>query len=109
MISFSFISCCHQNSIVNRRTKLNRTDYNRRNKWEFRSRIIWDPHIDKIANSITPTKINGSDTDLNKSKMITNIIPIDTALTVLKSVSVMSIRSAVSGPSPINIPPLSYV
>ena len=34
-------------SIVNRRTKLNRTDYNRRNKWEFRSRIIWDPHIDK--------------------------------------------------------------
>ena len=47
--------------------------------------------------------------DLNNINMITKMIPIDTILTVLKSVSVISIRSAVNGPSPINIPPLSYL
>ena len=51
----------------------------------------------------------GSEMDLNSINMITKMIPIDTTLTVLKSVSVMSIRSAVSGPSPISIPPLSYL
>ena len=41
--------------------------------------------LTKIANSITATSINGSDTDLSTKAMIRNTSPIETVLTTLKS------------------------
>ena len=61
------------------------------------------PMFTKIANSMTATSMIGSDTDLNTTRMIRNINTIDTALTRLKSVSVIVIRSFVQGASPISI------
>ena len=57
----------------------------------------------KIANSITATSIIGKEIDLNTKSMITNIAIIEIALTRLKSVSVILIRSFVQGASPISI------
>ena len=66
------------------------------------------PMLIKMANSMTATRMIGSDTDLNTSAIITKIAPIDTMLTVLKSSSVISIRSFVHGASPINMAEESY-
>mgnify|MGYP006873675891 CR=1 FL=1 len=66
-------------------------------------RKIWNTHITKIANSIAETSIIGSDIDLSTNRIITNIATIDTALTVLKSLSVIVIRSLVQGASPTTI------
>ena len=62
----------------------------------------------KMANSITATRITGRETDWNTTVMIRKIATMDTALTTLKSLSVMVIRSLVQGASPISIPELSY-
>ena len=61
------------------------------------------PMFTKIANSITATSIIGKEIDLNTKSMITNIAIIEIALTRLKSVSVILIRSFVQGASPISI------
>ncbi len=66
------------------------------------------PILIKIANSITDTRITGSDTDLNTNAIIRKIAPMDTTLTVLKSSSVISIKSFVHGASPISIADASY-
>ena len=57
----------------------------------------------KIANSMTDTRISGSEPDLNTNAMIMKIAMIEMALTTLKSLSVIVIRSFVHGASPINI------
>ena len=62
----------------------------------------------KIANSIAATRTTGSEIDLNTKRIITTIAPIETALTRLKSVSVIVIRSFVQGASPITIDVESY-
>ena len=62
----------------------------------------------KIANSIAATRIIGNETDLNTQKIIMKIATIDTALTVLKSLSVMVIKSFVHGASPITMEFWSY-
>ena len=54
------------------------------------------------------TRITGSDTDFRTKNMIKNIAIIETALTVLKSLSVIVIRSFVQGASPITIDVASY-
>ena len=51
----------------------------------------------KIAPSITKTKIIGNEIDLNTNKIIKNTAKIETALTTLKSWSVISIKSLVHG------------
>ena len=66
------------------------------------------PILIKIANSITHTRMIGSEMDLNVSKIIIKIAAIEIILTFLKSTSVISIRSLVHGASPISIAVLSY-
>ena len=61
-----------------------------------------------MANSITVTNNTGNDTDLSTNRIIINISMIDTALTRLKSVSVIFIKSLVHGASPITMALLSY-
>ena len=46
----------------------------------------------------------GRATDLNTSRIRKKMTPMDTTLTVLKSLSVISIRSLVQGASPTSIP-----
>ena len=60
------------------------------------------------ANSIAETSIIGSDTLFSAKIMITNTIAIEIAFTILKSRSVMFIRSFVAADSPIIMPFLSY-
>ena len=62
----------------------------------------------KIANSMTATRITGSDMDLNTSAIMINMAIMETALTTLKSLSVIVIRSFVQGASPISIAEESY-
>ena len=68
-------------------------------------RVKWNTHIlQKFANSITATRMTGSVMERNTSAMITKIATMEIALTTLKSVSVMVIRSLVHGASPISMP-----
>ena len=52
-----------------------------------------------IADSITATNTKGSDTERNTKSIIISIAIIETELTILKSVSVIVIRSFVQGAS----------
>ena len=61
-----------------------------------------------MANSITDTSITGRETDFNTIAIIKKIKIMDTALTVLKSWSVIVIKSWVQGASPISIMDSSY-
>ena len=54
------------------------------------------------------TSNTGSDADLNNKAIIMNIAIIDAALTFLKSVSAIFIKSKVRGASPPTSPSLSY-
>ena len=63
----------------------------------------------KMANSMTATKITGIEIDLNTNSMIKNTAPIEIALTTLKSLSVICIKSFVHGASPISMASGSYV
>ena len=58
----------------------------------------------KIANSITVTRIAGSEIDLNTIITITKIASMDTVFTVTRSTLVVSSRSFIRGASPITIP-----
>ena len=53
-------------------------------------------------------KITDNEIDFNTNTMITNIIAIDTVLTLLKSWSETSTKSFIKGPSPARIAFLSY-
>ena len=65
------------------------------------------PMFTVIANSITATRMIGSETERSAIRMMIKIAAIETIFTTLKSWSVMSIRSFVAAASPISIPSLS--
>ena len=47
VVSFTLISCRHQDCIVNRRSQLNRSDNDRSNKRKLRACVIRNSHIYK--------------------------------------------------------------
>ena len=56
-----------------------------------------------MPNSMTATSTTGTETERNTSRMMRKITPIETVLTLLKSRSVIWIRSRVAGASPISM------
>ena len=66
------------------------------------------PRLMKMASSMTAMSRNGSEMLRSTSRMMRKIARIDTALTTLKSWSVVSIMSFMHGASPMSIPVGSY-